>query len=173
MLYTTQEAWEDRLLQLANKPFNEALISTFNLYLGSPKVEEALVKLNASGKAKVLVGVPNYSPCCEWKEGPCPPCTKNRARLLDRITQATVKYPKIQWNYTYDWHLKTYMFRIGNLWVGLFGGVNLSASSWTDALIDLYGKDAKELVGIVKERLDTSPLITKEALAIDGYRKRA
>lgn len=171
-IYTTPAGWEERLVSLASKPHHEAIISTFNLFLDGGKVEDALTKLNEVGRTKILVGLPYYAPCCNWKEGPCPPCTKKREHLLDRIVEASLKYPRIQWFYTYEWHLKTYLIKMGTFWTGMFGGVNLSASNWTDALIDVHGTTAQQLSLLVKKTIDTSPLITKEELAINGYRKR-
>jgi hypothetical protein len=68
--------------------------------------------------------------------------------------------------------LKAYLFRHGPIWKGLFGGVNLSASNWNDALIEVIGGGAEKLANTIKGKVNTSPLISKEELTANGYRKR-
>ena len=92
--------------------------------------------------------------------------------MLGRVAGAEQAYGHIEWRYTYEWHLKAYLFRHGNIWRGLFGGVNLSASNWNDALIEVIGCSAGELATTIKNKIETSPLITKEELSANGYRKR-
>lgn len=184
-IYTEPTEWEPRLLELASRRYDEAIISTYNLYVGvsesgeirdgarTANVQALLGKLEASNKATVLVGLPYYNPCCNWKDGPCQPCVKQRASLLGRVSGAKEAYTNIKWHYTYEWHLKAYLFKHGPFWMGLFGGVNLSASSWNDALIEVVGGSAQRLAETIKTKIGTSPLITKEELVANGYRKRA
>lgn len=183
-IYTDPTEWEPRLLELASRRYDEALISTYNLYVGvseagerstngrTANVQSLLDKLNASKKTSILVGLPYYSPCCNWKEGPCPPCLKQRTSMLNRTSAVAGAFPQIDWRSTYEWHLKAYLFRHGKIWKGLFGGVNLSASNWNDALIEVIGGSAERLANTIKGKFDTSSLITKEALLTNGYQKR-
>lgn len=183
-VYTSREQWEPRLLELSSRRYDEAIISTYNLYVGvsdsgevkeraeTANVQALLKNLNASKKTSVLVGIPFYSPCCSWKDGPCPPCTKQRASLLGRIAGTKEAYQNIRWHYTYQWHLKAYLFRHGPIWKGLFGGVNLSASNWDDALVDIIGGSAEQLATLIKSRIAESPLVSAEELATNGYCKR-
>jgi hypothetical protein len=183
-IYTEPTEWEPRLLELAGRRYDEAIISTYNLYVGvsesgeikpderTANVQTLLGNLNEKKKTTILVGLPYYSPCCNWKDGPCQPCLKQRASLLGRVTGAEQAYKDIKWHYTYEWHLKAYLFRHGPIWKGLFGGVNLSASNWNDALIEVIGGGAEKLANTIKGKVNTSPLISKEELTANGYRKR-
>jgi len=183
-IYTDPTEWEPRLLELASRRYDEAIVSTYNLYVGvsesgeikedtrTTAVQSFLGKLNAAKRATILVGLPYYNPCCNWQEGPCPPCLKQRTSLLGRVSGVKEAYKDIQWHYTYEWHLKAYLFKHGPIWKGLFGGVNLSASSWNDALVEVIGGDAARLAQMIKGKMNTSSLVTKEQLAIDGYYKR-
>lgn len=183
-IYTEPTEWEPKLLSLADARYDEAIISTYNLYVGvsesgeiregerTANVQSFLSKLNQRKKATVLVGLPYYSPCCNWKDGPCQPCLKSRTSLLGRVVGAEQAYRHIGWHYTYEWHLKAYLFRHGHIWRGLFGGVNLSASNWNDALIEVIGSSAEQLAITIKNKIATSPLVTKEELAANGYHKR-
>ena len=160
VIYLKQEEWGAKLLQLASLTHDEVVISSFNFFEGT-ETKKLLTILDEKKNATILIGIPFFSPCCNWAgEKICPPCVRNREKFLLRLRELPGHYPNIKWHMTTEWHLKGYMFRRDETWRGLFGGVNLSDSSWTDALVDIFGISASKLVGKIKERIVTSEPLT-------------
>ena len=162
MLRSPEERWE--ILKTLAADADEVLIATYNIYMGvdkngnfvrSSKTRPARIFMNNvdAPTTKILVGVPPFYPCTEN----CSHCEVRRKDLIKRFESHQTVWSNAQIKFTKESHLKLYLFKIQEKWVGYTGGVNLSVSDWDDLLIEIPDAQIDQALEIFNNLWETRP----------------
>lgn len=158
-LIIDEDAHNNYLNECVESKPDLVFISTFGAYAGisetgqdttkwknskyKAKVRPFIDKLNElkqeGASVKILVGLSNFSPCT--KIG-CVDCEDKHLRGLIRLCSHADAFSNIDWRFTTNFHLKSYLFFYEDGSVkGITGGRNMTGSTWDDASIILDSND--------------------------------
>lgn len=159
MVFITWEQHLEYLKKLTTENPQRVAIATFNVYAGvlhdgadvtewgekySNDAHQLLDLIKPVKDVRILVGMPPLILC---KKG-CMECIEKHYKWSMRLDQHAQKWPKFQWKYAEDFHLKCYLFDYGTTIKGVIGGRNLSPSNWVDVTIALDNSRCKVLMAL-------------------------
>jgi len=174
-MFITQKDHNQYLKKLIIEKPDEVMIATYNIYAGilhdgedahswgekyHSDAHEILDMLCDCKRVRIIVGTPPLSLC---KAG-CEDCIAKQYKSATRLSKHALKWPKYQWKYTGDFHLKCYLFKKDGIMKGVIGGRNLSDSNWVDVTFNIDDKHCKVIEYLFNQSWDKSTDITIENL---------
>ena len=195
MFITTENNYDELYKWLKEKP-THVQISTFGIYAGildtgkdmheiggkyASQTHFFLDKLHEQENLRVhiLVGVSQYRSCKDKGKTHCQDCYVTYGKQFSRLLKHAEKWPKIEWRFADELHLKCTIFshgdeeRVTNRRI-LGGGRNLTDSDWADISFELPSEMTPELQGYFNEQWQSGIKVTEENLTnyvVTSYEK--
>lgn len=165
----------DYLDKLLSSNPDEVLISSYGIYAGilhdgrdanlfGPKYKtrsiDTLTKM-ADFSVKMLVGVTDFNPC----KNNCDDCEIKYINGLLRIKNHSDRFPSINFKIMRHNHMKCFIIRKGNKFLGVTGGRNFSDSMWNDISFVLQHDDCVRIVELFNDVYNSAVFITDETIS--------